>query len=420
MIYRLISDEIVDATLEFRPTQLWTLVTVEVIVRVAGQRYLAVTCPSYRSGFEHAAWAVPFQGWPVTSGTEWGMPSTISALRNAFSAGTSPSREEDVLNSCIYHYGLTGSRLTRLPEFIEIKDSPRDPGVIKAYRIIRWYATQLPDLALSNLVDIHGIMNIGLLPLREASSGNFMRFRGHDLLTNVQHVAKFHAQSNSSSGVVTPDHFLSMRRGIVVRFDLAGYGAACKFCTERMGTFMVDGQGAWAEFTREFHWRLFTELERVGISEMQFTGDGFNCAIELKNSDANQEAIGQVLALHLLLCQFVDTWANPRIEQTDLKLGSRMAVHVGEYRYGKIGLAASFAPQLDGKSIVEACRMEAALRTELVLRQLQKGHYIVFSELAEAILETSGVNLAQSYSRIDKCELREKEFSTFGSIFWHK
>jgi hypothetical protein len=98
------------------------------------------------------------------------------------------------------------------------------------------------------------------------------------------------------------------------------------------------------------------------------------------------------------------------------RLGSRLAVHAGRYRYGKIGLAASMVPAFDGAAIIDVSRLEQGLRAHAKRNDdpLPGGHHVIVSTAAKQQL----TSLESPYlQHIDDRAVTSKEAEQPASIY---
>lgn len=115
----------------------------------------------------------------------------------------------------------------------------------------------------------------------------------------------------------------------------------------------------------------FTDLFLdAGISQIHIAGDGFICAMVLKKPSEAIAGLKRFSAAYAsYLARLEDL--NSRITAYGAKnasdngtplLGSRLAVHYGSHRFGKMRQASSLVTSFDGSEIVRVSRLEQALR----------------------------------------------------------
>jgi hypothetical protein len=108
----------------------------------------------------------------------------------------------------------------------------------------------------------------------------------------------------------------------------------------------------------------------AGINEIHLAGDGFICAMPLGRPSEASAALRRFARAYAAYLEVLED-LNGRIEAFVIKdtaqaraplLGSRLAIHYGPYRYGKMSQAASLVTSFDGSHIVRVSRLEQALR----------------------------------------------------------
>src|SRR6185436_7895332 len=159
----------------------------------------------------------------------------------------------------------------------------------------------------------------------------------------------------------------------------------------------------------------------AGISHVHTAGDGFLCAIPCAASQARDAFEDFFGAYHRFLSWLEMT--NQQITQhasqnghEPPQLGSRLAVHVGEYSYGKIGLAASVVPAFDGAAIIDVSRLEQGLRAQVKGgRQPPPGnHHLIVSTPAKQHLGSLERGVLQ---HIDERRVTSKESEQPASLY---
>ncbi|MFP5388851.1 MAG: hypothetical protein ACLGG5_06075, partial [Thermoleophilia bacterium] len=95
------------------------------------------------------------------------------------------------------------------------------------------------------------------------------------------------------------------------------------------------------------------------------------------------------------------------------RLGSRLAIHHGDYRFGKMSMLASLLPTLDGASVIEAARIEAGLRGWSYGKGEPDRHWIAVSgDASEKLnsLERSDLAAYGPFENKGTAGVKEKEF----------
>jgi hypothetical protein len=159
-----------------------------------------------------------------------------------------------------------------------------------------------------------------------------------------------------------PFRILSGRRGFG-NCDLAGYGTACKFASEHMGSFDKTGREIATQFRISVANLFYGFLAKIGLSQIHMAGDGLICGFPKRLfPECNPgKALQVFVASYRTFLGEVER-LNSYISDQASRVGSRIAIHYGSYRFGRVAQARSFASDFDGASIIEVARLEAALR----------------------------------------------------------
>jgi hypothetical protein len=355
------------------PTQLWLILSLEICVRDAFGTYLLLTYPSYgiTTPATEGYWAPPFLGYPVEAG--YSMPETVGAVRSLFEE---TARKVDVANAIhhlAYLLGLSNAQIQDIGSFTELKSSPRSPHQAKCYRINRFQLKSVSARNLRNLADPECRKGYVFLPLSAVAEGILRRrgdrdegwfYLGKPIMTNVKVVLQDddHCRSmNAAAITLPPEMFYREENGLLICADLAGFGKACQYATAQMHTFDSTGQEIATRFRESVAAMFYEFLCKIGIQQVHMAGDGFLAAIPEAHYDGGLEQ-----TLSTLLDSYADVLCrvaalNTCIVDASHRIGSRLAIHWGRYRFGRIALARSFTADFDGAAVVEVARLEQGL-----------------------------------------------------------
>lgn len=381
MVYEILHDYPDSHRVEPSPVELWLISTLEVTIRHEGRPFFLLTYPSYSLSKTHGAdigegyWTPPHVGFHVHF--QYSAPGTVGRIKEAFSEFERKVDVEESMRQAAYLMGLSDPDISECGSFIELKTSPRSPNLVKCYKIMRFCVTGVGERSRRNLGDPECRKGYIFLPLEdmetvltsrwsEPHGRNQLFFLGKPLISNVEYIvgdAGRLAQTVDRAINLATSDFFREENGILLCCDLAGYGTACKYATEEMGTFDLRGKEVATDF-RESVAKMFYELlGRAGVSQVHMAGDGFIAAIP-ERLFLDGDVVPVIHAFfdrYLELLKHVEE-LNTYIKDTSRHLGSRLAIHFGPYRYGRIARARSIGADFDGASIVEVARLEAALR----------------------------------------------------------
>lgn len=424
MTYALLEEFPEDADLPQRPVQVWILLTFEIPIRTERGTFLIARQPYYsdaRNGNAEftGAWAPPFTGIPVPHGFD--LPGTPRALRQRIEAVEATAPLLSMVEQSLYEMGVDNPTIAELPGFTELKNSPRTPSLLKAYRIKRYRVTSTLSSSKSNLADPDGRKGFVFLPLEDIQTfyrqesledrGPRWRFLGLPLMTNLATLLSRRADVASLiDSAVTIEHkyFFHEQVSTVISFDLSGYGRALEFVRNNMAT-LRDSEDLSLFFTRTLAEWFGEFLCRVSARQVQHAGDGFICALDDGQSPDLPDLVSALRRLH----DNIDS-INRRLA-TDVRMGSRCAIHRGTYRYGRVAGPLSGVPGFDGETIVTVARMEQGLGQHL--RDL--GHSGALHALVTSfddILEDEAFDTAH-WEASEQVQLTSKEWASQTRVF---
>lgn len=380
MTYRVLTDESADnSPLPVSPSSIWVISTLEIAIKQAGKSYMLLTFPSYAiqeqpvtDSHDEGYWAPPFVAYPVPF--EYSAPSTVGSLRRLISGRLNGLDLHDGLHHLAYQMGLRDIELESRQPFLELKVSPRSPGLVKAYYIVRHGLIRADESSLRNLADPEVRRGYVYLPI--AGTANFLNVRysethlrnedwflGKPLMSNVQHLLSDEIRRlaiEARAFELSSKMFARREHGVICVVDLSGYGAALRYAKDNMHTFSTTPSQIQEELRQEVAERFQELLGRLGASQIQVAGDGFVAAFPNRVFPSIVETVQRFVAGWL---EIVDRLKrlNSVVRDLSQRVGSRVIIHVGDYRFGRIGGVKSFSPAFDGESIIEAVRMEQGL-----------------------------------------------------------
>jgi hypothetical protein len=398
------SKETPDLTpLEIAPSSLWVISTVEIAVRQGGRSYLLLVLPSYpiagqpnNPEHDEGHWAPPFVAYPVP--LEFSPPTTVGSVRRLVKARLDKAQVANDLEQLLYQMGLRDAHLAERQPFLELKVSPRSPSLVKAYFILRHGLIDLDSACLRNLADPEFRRGYVFCPVQQDDvflSHRFSEvhqrdeswFLGKPLQSNVQYVLSDQdrrAAIEAASIALAPDSFMRSDRGTICVVDLSGYGRALKYALEKMHGFSLSGVDAQDEYRATVSELMYEMLGELGVTQAQVAGDGFIATMPERVFAPNSDAIGRVLSAWRKVVDRIDD-LNDAITDSTSRVGSRMVLHYGAYRCGRVAGVRSAVGAFDGSSIVAAARLDQGLRALLAgdarhPNDAKRDHFVAVSE----------------------------------------
>lgn len=380
-MYMLIDELPPHHTLPLVPSQLWYLLTLEFVVADENGRSLLMIYPSYSlqagdaGDLNEGYWTPPFFGYPVD--LSFTSPDTAGAVMEVYQHFEAALDRESTIRELAYLMGLPNPQIELTGSFVELKRSPRTPEVAKCYKVVRYSCINLGPRGRRNLADPECRKGYVFLPLDELEDVVIPRFSaGHGrverlylskpIISNLDHVLSSpneFARLKDRAITLSAEDFSLQEEGVVVCMDLAGYGTVCKYAAENMGSFHEFGPEIATHFRGSVANLFYSFLGRTGISQVHIAGDGFIAAMPIRHfpDGSCSKAMNLFMSAYTHLLDAIDR-LNGYIADPSKRIGSRLALHYGQYSYGRIAKTRSISADFDGASIIEVARLEGALR----------------------------------------------------------
>lgn len=413
-------------------TSFFRLATLEIVVKdISGIASLVLILGSYALDDtllqEHGEgyWAPPNVAYHINL-NGFTSPSTLGSLRKKFNTVSKNRRMNDV-QQLAYSLGLRDTYISYAGSFIEIKKSPRTPENIRAFYIDRYVLDAVDNNSLRNIADPevrHGLVfapldsNSPYYKKRKSSSHDIdeIWFLGKPLQTNVKYLLENKSITTrliNSAKNIEFENFSISESGTICVIDVAGYGAALQHTQNSMISFKQTESEIMQDFRFFISKRLIDFVSELGTTQIQMAGDGLICAFPSRIfNDGN-----------LLIKSIINKWEktiaelekiNLSIKNDSKKVGSRIVLLNGFYRYGRINGMMDFSPAFDGQSIIEAIRLEQGLSTWTKEREIHKKHnthYLAYIKNNTCIPET-----LSSWQNCGEHHISAKEYSACANI----
>ncbi len=383
-----------DTVFEPQPISLVLIAGLEVVVRDAYGDYLLVTNPQYEpvetdetkpSKVEDSFWTVPYVTKTIHPPEDSfrNVFPTIEIVDKAVASWKPRAKLKAYART--FSIGVTDLKL--IDAFCELKRSWSQPHITVLYHIMR-YSLVLGNLQQRNLADAESRKGYTFIPIDKRYEKVVERracpvhkrdevlYLAQPLASNLAVVLEKEESRNEMSAramTLAGEHFSRDYTGLLFCGDISGYGAASAYAEAHMGGFEEIDHGA---VLRDSATIAFTDLfMEAGIAQVHTAGDGFICALPLPPLDRASEARAELkrfakayktylACLDRLGRRIAEHFAkNHTAKGQPPVMGSRLAIHYGEYRFGKMSQAASLLTSFDGRQIVAVSRLEQGLRS---------------------------------------------------------
>ncbi|HEU0012197.1 MAG TPA: hypothetical protein VFQ45_00865 [Longimicrobium sp.] len=385
-MYMVLEDPAISRTDELiqSPAHLILLVTLEIAVEDSTGAYMLLGYHSYdlgrMSGTEpdEGFWAPPFIGKTLPSPDT--TPESVGELLDCIDNLQKQVNLTELREQLAYSLALPADRkFGEVQQFTELKRSPRDPRLVNAYRIIRFPLRGVGNRGRINLADPEMRKGHVFLPLNRLDDEDVItrrtsqtygtdlwQYLGKPLPTNTSHILtqRSNVESLKRSAIrLRPSEFVRSETGLVIVADIANYGTASRYALEQMRTFDTEGRTIAERFRRSVATLFYEFVTSLGITQVHMAGDGLIAAIPRRHylETGIAATVTRVLTKYRRVIEQVEKF-NSHLPNASTLMGTRLALHFGEYRFGRIAEAASFSADFEGGAIIEAARAEAALR----------------------------------------------------------
>lgn len=375
---------------QHKPASVVMIATLELVIDDGRSKYLLITSPRYEPverasegvHVESGQWTPPYVTRSIASPAEhyWRSAGKVMESVDQELVGWDAAMH---LSQMVGGWNCGLSELEQIGSFTEYKRSWGQPTSWKAYHVLLFRA-RTDDVERMALADPEARKGFFYLPIEEDRFAHATRtrqceqhardeimFLGQPLATNLAHIVGTPEKRKAlcaQSVSLREEDFHSTYSGLLVCGDIAGYGAACKHVAD-MQSLEAEARDP-ATIIRESAAAGFTQLfHEAGMRQIHTAGDGFIAALPLQSESEIREALMHFLEAYERFLHALDE-LNTRIAADFIRvsgegdppvMGSRLALHWGEYRYGKIARAASSAPTFDGATIIDVARLEQGL-----------------------------------------------------------
>jgi hypothetical protein len=388
--------------------------TLEVVIRYRESRYLLVGQFKYADGtafgdaLREGPWAPPAHALSLVLPSEYGERiETTQEIMHLFSEFGRKYKWRDEARRLQAMLGVTGGELSKVGEFVEIKPSYHNPGMNKAYKIVRvrWSNKNQSAGALRNLTDPLCLRGFAYLPISRKTLRDYNLTRdleirrplfilGKPLVSNLKHVlcnGHFQGSLREPYVDVTDEHLVLKEEGLLAQADMAGFGEACMYIAKR-STPVRTGERQAEEYRRTLVQSFSDILARAGINQARLTGDGFLCGLPKRadNKGKLPRIIGRLLDAYSAHLEKIEEMTRflPVKERRRYSVGSRLALHYGRYDYGRVAGLIPLVADFDGSEIVAVSRAESALKVigDKIDKQQTRTHHHLDQRAHRAIV----------------------------------
>lgn len=359
------------------PSVFYLIYSLEIVVRDSSDCYLLLSYSTYAFENEEirdCIWSPPFSAFDVT-------PRLFSIrdaghVKRQYDQAEARIDEDEEVKRRLYLLGAQGADFSHVGDVLEYKSSPSEPERIKCYKIKRYRVSYLTSLGMLNVVDPENLKGHYFLPLtlldtvllaRASSTDRYeWYFRGKPV---AEHVVKLLSQQNEVRRLVDQaipipkSMFLYDEEGLLIRFDISGYGQLCDYVRHNMHTFDVTGPSVEGWLNGKIYKTFMAQIARCGTMRIRLEGDGFVAAVPKKyypNGNVVEAVVRIVESLASIRVSLAGF--NSSIPDIGLHIDSRAAIMEGAYRYGRVGELASDGAEFEGPSITAVCRLEEGLK----------------------------------------------------------
>lgn len=363
-------------------SNLYVVSSLEISVADKTGTGLALRLHSYPSDtLRPGYWAPPNLQYPVNNGYDAPQQThEIVAEMETFVQGHAAAMRED-LTLLAESFGLRGAVIDRVQEdyVVELKPSINQPAIINAFCTVRFALRRgLREGSEANLVDREGRHGFVLLPLdgparqiqvrerRDTAGTNqhSLYFLGKPIMSGLHHILKDRVRVDAMRRRAIDVTLVETRlaqRGIVAVADVAGYGRVLN--SEFLGL-MTDPNTERREYQSRVLGALETALTATGTTQVQTAGDGFVAGYPTADDERVLDTLMDVIQHWTDSVSIIDG-INERLASAGnrLRLGSRIALHFGNYEWGRINGMGSFMPAFNGPAIVDTARLEQGLNS---------------------------------------------------------
>lgn len=356
------------------PAKYWHIAQLVIVVRDRFGPHLVTQLHSYApqghfsdSDRGEGHWVPPYVSFEVQ--VDDPPPMTVRDVKRILDESEEKERMAREVRVYAWRLGFGGLTVTHMGALTQLKRSLRVPQQWMVFRFHRYVVHVDRDFGLRNLADPEALRGLVHLPLsdlddivvpRERDGAAEWWFRGKPIASDLQALLTGEDRERLGEHPIDlgDEDFHRSEEGLIVFTDLAGWGTALQAASQLVGMGMDGDESAMRFFaqTTEAQYRF---LSRIGPSYCQDTGDGIVAVFHRRVFDLRDVA-ERVIRASLVWLRSLEEQIN-RYLPPEKAVGSRFAIHVGQYQHGRIGQALSQSTAVRGSCIVETARLELGL-----------------------------------------------------------
>lgn len=382
-----LSDEVDDFEFPYPPTSIWLIFSLEFPIIYESERYVLVTQPYYGDytsliNFGEGIWYPPFSAFPIDVG--YFPPRTLGDVRRRVDKVAEEKFDPEFVNEIAYNLGLGEPQYERIGErpVDEYKLSPRGHNIYKSFRLYRYRCWHRGTAGKRNLTDPEGIKGLYYIPVSDALSPvshpnlgpHTLRYFSRVVATHFSRVKAAYAADKSVDKftIVEDADLVNEERGYLLAFDISGFGRA-ELATRLRGFHPRESGDAIAFSFRKALSECFLKFfRRLNVLQFVTLGDGFIAGVPVRTIASEDQFRLELSEAIKEMCVTLDG-INALIKNSGEVLGLRVCIVKGDYRFGKIAGISSLRPEFDGDLLIDAARLDVAMKETLAPEERKGG-----------------------------------------------
>ena len=389
LLQHLSSDDEIDIV------ETWILVTLELVVRHDEENYLIVQQPYYPDPTNPifvGQWAPPFLGIRIPISHD--PPSTVERLAQLIDQEVQQGDYRRHALRLAYMLGIDDPDLVEQNAFTELKYSVRNPGIPKAYHIMRFAVRSPNRRSKANLADPEGNHGFAFLPIDSRSpfllesSESKRSFAGRALYSNVERLlddTELQKELNALATAIDHNFFVIRQRSIIVSLDMTSYTKCATYLRQTKANPFFAGDEIRDQWMSSVDQVLSEFCIRAGLRWTQMTGDGILAATP--ESDNPSEVVTTILTAAKQMTNPIKE-LNQNVPDPN-RVSLRISLHLGEIQYGRVAGPLTPRPTFAGQDLITATRLQESLREYSDVDPTSAPIILVTSDEADDLLEKS-------------------------------
>ena len=378
------------------PSELWYLQVIEIVISLENEHYLVLEYPFYsysdvsNNEIKECIWSAPYTGSKLDIGAK--RLRKVQQIKSEYNSYITANKDflKKLLEYKLYTMGLGNYTLAEKGEFLEYKQSLREPNKWKCYYIKRYALTDLDQFDLYNIVDpecLKGYTYLCIerhqnLMINDTINATYY-FKGKPLASNTATLF-LNGGINAliqDTNKITKEFLTYKEKGLLFSFDLISFGKNQETINDTFLTLNRSGSEIADDFEFLLNNVLGEALNANNYNQYRLMGDGFIAASPIRHNilhktETDENVINDQIKKSIIILQDTLKAIKKIAPNLPSDFSCRSSLIYDEYFYGKIGGLICDKADIAGRSILKIERLQGIINSWFEENDCKKSGYI--------------------------------------------